>query len=188
MRAHGCALAAAVGCVAAAAGAARAQQPPLPERPPGPEVRPTPPSPTAADSARAGEGGRRAPTACRGQRVSDVVVLAQPPLGNTIINRFRWIQRQAAALHATTDDEIVRQFLLLKPGDACDELRRSESERILRAQPYLVDARVRAYDDGAGGVRLEVETRDEFSTIVGVAAFAGGGAPPVSTVRLGVPT
>jgi hypothetical protein len=117
--------------------------------------------------------------------VSDVVVLAQPPLGNRILGRFRWAQRRATALHATTRDPIIRRFLLLGPGDACDELRRSESERILRAQPYLVDARVLAYDDGAGGVRLEVETRDEFSVILGLSALAGGGAPPVSALRLG---
>jgi hypothetical protein len=34
-------------------------------------------------------------------------------------------------------------------------------------------------------VRLEIETRDEFSAIVGLAAFEGGDRPPVSTVRLG---
>jgi len=176
------------GALAGVAFGAGAQEPVLPERPPGAEVRPTtprPPSPTAADSVQAREEGRRAPVACRGQRISDVVVLAQPPLGNAILGRFRRLQRKITALHATTDEPVIRRFLLLDPGDACDELRRSESERILRAQPYLVDARVRAYDDGAGGVRLEVETRDEFSVIVGLAAFAGGGAPPVSAVRVG---
>jgi hypothetical protein len=150
-------------------------------------VRPTPPStaPTQLDTVRARARGARLPVPCRGQPVSDVVVLAQPPLGNRILGRFRWAQRRATALHATTRDPIIRRFLLLGPGDACDELRRSESERILRAQPYLVDARVLAYDDGAGGVRLEVETRDEFSVILGLSALAGGGAPPVSALRLG---
>jgi hypothetical protein len=122
---------------------------------------------------------------CRGQTISDVVVLAQPPLGRALLGRFKWAQRRITALHATTREPLIRRFLLLVPGDPCDELRRSESERILRAQPYLVDARVLAYDDGAGGVRLEVETRDEFSAIVGLAAFSGGGAPPVSAVRVG---
>jgi hypothetical protein len=151
-------------------------------------VDPTPPAqptPSRADSARAREGGRRAPTACRGQRISDVVVLSQPPLGSAILGRFRWLQRRATSLHATTRESVIRRFLLLGPGDPCDELRRSESERIIRAQPYLVDARVRVYDDGAGGVRLEVETRDEFSVILGLAAFEGGGAPPVSALKLG---
>jgi hypothetical protein len=112
-------------------------------------------------------------------------VLSQAPLGKSLLGRFKWIQRRATALHATTREAVVRRFLLVGPGEPCDELRRSESERILRAQPYLVDARLRVYDDGAGGVRVEVETRDEFSAILGLAAFEGGGAPPVSSVRLG---
>lgn len=160
----------------------------VPVRPPNPDVRATPPvttSPTRADSVAARRAGEPPPVACRGQRVSDVVVLTQPPLGNRLLGRFKWIQRRASELHATTRESVVRRFLLLNPGDACDELRRSESERILRAQPFLVDARVRAYDDGRGGVRLEVETRDEFSIIVGGSAFRGRGAPPVSAVRLG---
>jgi hypothetical protein len=114
-----------------------------------------------------------------------VVVLAQPPLGNSLLGRFKWVQRRATALHATTYESVIRRFLLLAPGEPCDELRRSESERVLRAQPYLVDARLRTYDDGAGGVRIEVETRDEFSAILGIAAFAGGDAPTVSSLRLG---
>jgi hypothetical protein len=187
-RAGGAAATLAAAAALVCARPAWAQQIPAPERLPGPEVRPTtprPPAPTRADSARAARSGRGAPIACRGQPISDVVVLSQPPLGNAILGRFRWLQRRATALHATTDESVIRRFLLLNPGEPCDELRRSESERILRAQPYLVDARVLAYDDGAGGVRLEIETRDEFSVILGVAAFAGGGAPPVSTVRLG---
>ncbi len=181
---------AAAAAALAGAPAARAQVPPvpLPERPPGPDVRPTtpsPPAPSRADSVQARREGRRAPTECRGQPISDVVVLSQPPLGSAILGRFRWLQRRATDLHSTTHEPVIRRFLLLGPGDPCDELRRSESERIIRAQPYLVDARIRAYDDGAGGVRLEVETRDEFSAILGLAAFEGGGAPPVSAVRVG---
>lgn len=189
MTRRGASLAAAVASVfGGAALAAGAQEPRLPERPPGPDVRPTTPrlpTPTPNDSAQARAEERRAPVACRGQRISDVVVLAQPPLGRAVPGRFRGLQRKVTSFHATTDESVIRRFLLLNPGDLCDELRRSESERILRAQPYLVDARVRPYDDGAGGVRLEVETRDEFSVIVGVAAFAGGGAPLVSALRLG---
>lgn len=168
--------------------AAVGQEPQLPARPPNPDVRPTTPTPTpptAADSLAARRDGEPAPVACRGQPVSDVVILSQPPLGNSLLGRFKWAQRRATSLHATTRDGVIRRFLLLNPGDGCDELRRSESERILRAQPFLVDARVRAYDDGRGGVRLEVETRDEFSLVLSGAAFTGGGRSAVSAVRLG---
>lgn len=109
--------------------------------------------------------GRLAVTACAGQRISDIVVITQPPYTERLPKRFEFLRRAARSMHSTTRDQVVRRFLLLHPGDACNQIRRAESERILRAQPYLVDARIRVFDDESGGVRLEVETRDEFSTI-----------------------
>jgi hypothetical protein len=86
-------------------------------------------------------------------------------------------------LHANTSDDVVRQYLLLQVGDVCTEIRRSESERILRVQPFLVDARIRAFDDDSGGVQLEVETRDEFSVVADLRI--AGDAPMFRGIRLG---
>ena len=66
-----------------------------------------------------------------------------------------------------TDTSAVRPFLLLGAGSACDEHQRAESERLLRAQPYLADASVQAVPDGAGGVRLVVRTIDEVPLLIG---------------------
>ena len=41
----------------------------------------------------------------------------------------------------------------------------AESQRILRLQPFLAEATVRAVPDSSGGVRIEVETLDEIPTI-----------------------
>ncbi|GJG88165.1 hypothetical protein tb265_33460 [Gemmatimonadetes bacterium T265] len=156
---------------------------PLPAPPPGPTVRATPPAPPDT-GVRRFDG--RPLVACRGQPIHEIVVDANPPLGNQHVpRRLKKLERHITAVHATTREGVIRRFLLLHEGDPCDELRRSESERVLRAQPFLVDARVRPYADSAGGVILLVSTRDEFSLLVALAAFTGGGAPPVSTVRLG---
>jgi hypothetical protein len=126
----------------------------------------------------------RAPARCDGQRISDIVVVTQPPYPpGGVLGRLEFVERSVRALHATTKPEVVRRFLILSPGDVCSELRRAESERILRAQPYLVDARVVPYDDGNGGVILEVQTRDEFSGVVALAARTA--APPISALRIG---
>lgn len=85
-------------------------------------------------------------------------------------------------MHQNTRDEKIRNFVLMKPGDPCNQIRRAESERILRGQPFLVDARIAVYDDEAGGVRLEVETRDEFSLILEPAIST---APVLRAIRLG---
>ncbi len=109
--------------------------------------------------------GRLPITGCAGQPISDIVVITQPPFTERLPTRLEWVRRTVRRTHVNTRDDVVRRFLLLKVGEPCNQIRRAESERILRAQPFLVDARIRAYDDEAGGVRLEVETRDDFSTV-----------------------
>jgi hypothetical protein len=85
------------------------------------------------------------------------------------------LARQVTALHATTSPEIIRRFLALTPGEPCSELKRSESERILRGQPYLADATVLAFPDDTGTVSISVLTVDEVSLILGA---GGSGKPP----------
>lgn len=121
--------------------------------------------------------------ACMGQRIDDIVVITQPPYTNGLLGRVAFIGRTVRSLHATTRSDVVRRFLLLHPGDPCNEAELRESERILRAQPYLVDARITAYNNDEGGVLLEVETRDEFSGIIQMAARTR--APVVTNLRLG---
>jgi hypothetical protein len=109
--------------------------------------------------------GRLAVTGCSGQRISDIVVITQPPFNERLPRDLEWVRRTVRTMHVNTRDEVVRRFLLLKVGEPCNQIQRAESERILRAQPFLVDARIRAYDDENGGVLLEVETRDDFSLV-----------------------
>lgn len=127
--------------------------------------------------------GRRVSVPCLGQRIDDVVVVTQPPYTSGLLAQVAFVGRTVRALHATTRTDVVRRFLLLHPGDRCSDALRRESERILRAQPFLVDARITTFPNEDGGVTLEVETRDEFSAIVQMAARTS--APVVTNVRLG---
>jgi len=120
---------------------------------------------------------------CAGQTISDIVIVTQPPYTDRLPSQLDFLRRAARALHATTRDALVRRYLLLHPGDACNQISRAESERILRAQPFLVDAKINVYDDEQGGVRLEVETRDEFSLIFEPSVKAK--APMFRGLRLG---
>ena len=94
----------------------------------------------------------------------------------------RW-GRWAAKQHVTTRDAVIRRYLALQLGSQCTELRRGESERILRAQPFLADATVLAYADGAGGVILNVTTVDEISLIFGLGVQSK--SPHFHSFRLG---
>lgn len=81
---------------------------------------------------------------------------------------------RSIGLHNTeTREVVIRRFLSLEEGRPCTEFRRAESERLLRAQPFLATASVRAVDDGAGGVRVLVETVDEVPALV-AARYNGG--------------
>lgn len=125
---------------------------------------------------------RRA-VACIGQPITNIVVLTQPPYTDKLPDRLDFVRRGMVKLHSNTRDNVIRNFLLLDVGDVCAELQRSESERILRVQPYLVDAQIRVFDDGSGGVELEVETRDEFSVVAGLRI--NGQAPVFRGIAIG---
>lgn len=124
-----------------------------------------------------------APIACKGEIVSRIDVHRRPPFevsGSSIWKRaLRWGARQ----HVTTKEKIIRRYLALQVGDHCTELRRTDSERILRVQPFLADADVLAYPDGNGGVVLDVSTVDEASLILDGVGSAHN--PHIRGVRVG---
>ena len=78
---------------------------------------------------------------------------------------------------------MIRRFLIHEVGQPCTELRRAESERILRAQPFLADATILTIDDSSGGTRLHVITEDELS-IVGAVSVSSG-SPYLTRLKLG---
>src|SRR5437868_13765886 len=80
---------------------------------------------------------RRA-VACTGQRVNDIVIHSFAPT-IAAVRSVPVVAEVARSIHATTRSDLIRRYLLMARGDQCTELRRSESERILRAQPFLAD-------------------------------------------------
>ena len=120
---------------------------------------------------------------CNGEIVSEIVIHPRPPLEGGMLERWQIVSRTVSDLHVTTQPDIVQRFLLLGVGDVCTEFRRAESERILRAQPFLAAAMVRPEPDGAGRVRLVVETIDEVTVVAGVRAATS--SPTVRMLRFG---
>jgi len=103
---------------------------------------------------------------CDGLRVNRIDIRpARPPFTGQA-SRWRNLARAIGLHHATTRDGVIDAFLALRVGQPCTELRRAESERLLRAQPFLADARVRAFPDGPDGVLVTVETVDEIPVLV----------------------
>ena len=106
--------------------------------------------------------------ACKGERITRIDINTNPPFRITGNAMWQRAARFAAKQHVTTREAVIRRYLALQLGDACTEVRRAESERILRAQPFLADANVTAHSDGLGGIILDVTTVDEVSIILGL--------------------
>lgn len=111
---------------------------------------------------------------CDGKIISAIAIVPRDPSFLRFPRVLRPLARGVGLVHTTTKAEVIRHFLLFNVGQPCSERQRSESERILRFQPFLADATVRAVSDGAGGVRIEVETLDEIPTVFDLRVRDGG--------------
>jgi len=119
---------------------------------------------------------------CAGQRIGAIVIHTSAPTVQ-ILRKVPILADVATAVHTTTRPNLIRRFLLLSEGDFCNELRLAESERILRAQPFIADASVRVVANSDGGVDLDVVTTDEVALVLTGAVHAG--SPPVRLIRVG---
>ena len=85
------------------------------------------------------------------------------------------IFRLANRLHIETRPKVILSQLLFKSGDAYSARVMRESERILRLNTYLFDAKIvpTSYQDGV--VNLEVRTRDVWTLKPGISLSRKGG-------------
>lgn len=103
---------------------------------------------------------------CDGLTVSAIDVQTWRPRFTGPMAIWRRVARHLGLHNTETLEGVVRRYVTLEPGQQCTEFRRAESERLLRAQPFIASATVRAVRDGAGGVRLLVQTVDEVPALV----------------------
>ena len=109
---------------------------------------------------------------CSGELVGRIDIQPSPPPFAGAAKKWQAAARTMGLHHATTSPDVVAAFLSLAPGKACTERRRAESERVLRAQPFLSDASVRVSRDTGGTVAVLVSTTDEVPVVV-TARFRG---------------
>jgi len=102
---------------------------------------------------------------------------AEDALATVADEQFRGLPVGAivASGNDRTREEIVLQELLMQPGDPYEPELARESERNLRALPFLGSARVIPRPDDNGGVRLEVTVTERFPWIGGALPSFGGG-------------
>lgn len=75
-----------------------------------------------------------------------------------------WAYRLANDLHVKTRESVVRRELLFAVGDRLDAEALAQTERNLRALPFLRRASVETFPVGDGRVRVRVTASDSWST------------------------
>jgi hypothetical protein len=122
---------------------------------------------------------------CQGRVVTRIDIHPRPP--RLVIPssdpRIAWLVQRINGLHSTTRPFVIRHFLALHVGDICTEERRLESERLIRAQPFIERVRISAMRDGPNGVRLDVATVDALTGNIGLGVE--GRSPVIDLVNLG---
>ena len=117
-------------------------------------------------SALVGPGGASSPARDDAPPlVGTVEILVQDVFEDTGETPDAWPYRVANQLHVETKEDVVRRELLFKEGDALDPGALAETERNLRALPFLREARVETLPPGEdGAVPVRVVVSDSWST------------------------
>ena len=121
--------------------------------------------------------------ACAGQRINAITVRPLPPLEHPSKNWWDTPVSMMNSSHTTTKAGVISALLLFQVGEPCIEYQRLESERVLRAQPFIADAHIEIYADSGGTVSVIVNTQDEFTFIL--AGRFSGRSPYVTSLTVG---
>ena len=100
--------------------------------------------------------------------VGDVFDLANP-------KENIWIGRTANHLHSTTREVVIRRVLLFGEGSLVRERRIHETERLLRALPFVKNARIDPVIEPDGTLVARVWVRDAWTTQVNAGYSQVGG-------------
>lgn len=101
---------------------------------------------------------------CIGQRITKISIEPMGPEFGGRSASSRLVTGLVRKFHVDSRARVIREFVQLKEGEICTEIKRRETERVLRAQWFIQDARVLVYPD-KDGVQLIVATVDEVAMI-----------------------
>jgi outer membrane protein assembly factor BamA len=85
------------------------------------------------------------------------------------------LYRLANYWHIMTRDSVIRHQLLFKPGDVFSKRMLEESERLLRQNVFLHDARIEPLRYSDGVVDIRVSTRDLWTLVPSLSLSRSGG-------------
>ncbi len=117
---------------------------------------------------------------CIGQRITRISIEPMGPEFGGRSASSRFVTGLVRKFHVESRARVIREFVQLREGEICTEIKRRETERVLRAQWFIQDARVLVYPD-QDGVQLIVATVDEVAMI----ASASTAGPKLRAASIG---
>jgi len=111
----------------------------------------------------------------RGAVIGRIAVNRDNVFDTSLPTEDNWLYRLANRWHILTREAVIRQQLLIGSGDAYSQRLVDESERLLRRNRYLYDARIEPVRVQDGVVDLRVTTRDVWTLMPGVSLSRSGG-------------
>ncbi len=128
----------------------------------------------------------RGQEACADGRVTHVFVDNRSifDLDEVSDSRFGWAYRLANRLHVRTHHRFLAREILVQEGDCYDPFRIEDSERILRRYWFISQVEVYGVRQPDGNWHVVVDTKDEWTTKVGV-TVSFDGAPELRAVEIG---
>lgn len=106
-----------------------------------------------------------------GYTIRTIAVYPKEVFDTTKPEEDTWIGRGANNLHINTRPEVIRGELLFKEGEPYNKDLVEESARLLRRRSFLTEVNITVIPDHATReVDIDVETRDQWSFIIGTVA------------------
>ncbi len=103
----------------------------------------------------------------QGRTIRNIRIVVLNVFGTSVLEPGRtstnWIDRTGNALHTKTHGRMISSQLLFQSGDSLDPVLVAESERILRDNRYIYDARIQVLPNKDGSVDLDVFVRDVWT-------------------------
>ncbi|MBB6093446.1 hemolysin activation/secretion protein [Povalibacter uvarum] len=111
----------------------------------------------------------------QGATIGRIIIVNEDVFDTNLPEENNWLFRLANKFHIETRPDIIKEQLLVRSGDPLSARRVRESERILRTNDYLFDARITPVPSQDGTVDLVVRTRDVWTLKPGISFGRSGG-------------